>query len=322
MKRLLEVAAFSALSIFVHVVLFARVPDEGVDAGGAGGTATLTLRAADATVAEMVRTWDRPPAEVKMTVTDLPARAEQPAPAPELPAMDLVKAPQAAKRIAVPPPEMTPPIRDTDIPRPDVPVAPPDPIRPDPPPPDLQPPVTAARPRNQAQSPAADIETQPAPENAPEASLRPAVRPQATQSADISETARKSERNSPGRAAQRAAGSGGNSAAGQSNRTQAATASTGQQAKAQQVWGAKIRSRIERTKRYPRGTNASGQVSLVISIARGGQLLGVSVRQSSGNARLDEAALDAVRRAGRFSAAPEELPMKSYSFSIAVLLQR
>ncbi|MEY8843169.1 TonB family protein, partial [Cribrihabitans sp. XS_ASV171] len=101
-----------------------------------------------------------------------------------------------------------------------------------------------------------------------------------------------------------------------------ATLSKGQQAKLQQEWGAKILARIERAKRYPRGTNASGQVQLVLSVARSGQLLGVTARRSSGNAQLDQAALDAVRRAGRFPAAPSGLPGNSFAFSFTMVLKR
>ncbi|XDA96738.1 TonB family protein [Sulfitobacter sp. LCG007] len=305
MKRLVEVAAFAAASVLVHVVLFARMPDEGLDAGGAGGTAALSLQAADATVVEMVRTWDRPPAEVQTAVAQLPAPSGPPAPAPvpELPGFDLVQAPQAARHVSVPPPDTLPPVPDTASPPPLA--SPPDTLV-------AQPPADPAPPQ----------QPEPSPDVAPEASPRPSVRPQAMPPKEVAEPARKAQQNSPARAAQRAAGSGGENAAGQSNRTQAATASKGQQAKAQQVWGAKIRSRIERAKRYPRGTDASGQASLVISIARGGQLLGVRIRQSSGNARLDQAALDAVRRAGRFPPAPEQLPLDSYSFSIPILLKQ
>lgn len=106
-------------------------------------------------------------------------------------------------------------------------------------------------------------------------------------------------------AAQRAAGSGGGPAAGAGGSAQGATVSKAQRESAMASWGARIRSRVERRKTYPRAARrATGTAIVSIRVTAQGQLAGVGLARSSGNATLDQAALQAVRRAGRFPAAP------------------
>jgi protein TonB len=56
----------------------------------------------------------------------------------------------------------------------------------------------------------------------------------------------------------------------------------------------------------------------VLTIGRDGRLLQSGISRSSGNAALDEAALKAVIRAGRFPAAPQELTEARHVFSLSV----
>ena len=86
-------------------------------------------------------------------------------------------------------------------------------------------------------------------------------------------------------------------------------------------WGGAIRARIERQKRYPAGTRAQGTVHLVLDVGGDGRLLGVAVTRSSGDARLDAAALAAVRRA-RLPAKPERLPGSRHRFSLPMAFAR
>ena len=74
-------------------------------------------------------------------------------------------------------------------------------------------------------------------------------------------------------------------------------------------------ARIERAR--PR-VNGAGQVTLTLRIWRDGTLNGLGVARSSGNQALDEAALTAVRRAGRFPAAPDGLRDASYAFNLPI----
>lgn len=158
-----------------------------------------------------------------------------------------------------------------------------------------------------------DIDTQPPEpprENALTTSPRPTARPEPQQRAQ------------PPREEQRAAGSGGGSQAGQSTSAAVSTISRGREAELMAQWGARIRPRIERRKRYPSGTRGSGQVVVALRVARGGQLVNVSIRQSSGVAAFDQAALRAVSSAGRFPAAPDELTESSYSFTLQINFSR
>lgn len=93
MKRLFEMAAFATLAILVHVALFARPSEEGHDAGGSGGTALVSLKEADATVAEMVETWNRPPPQAPVGEPEL-----QPAPAQDALAARFPPAPRELPR--------------------------------------------------------------------------------------------------------------------------------------------------------------------------------------------------------------------------------
>lgn len=88
-------------------------------------------------------------------------------------------------------------------------------------------------------------------------------------------------------------------------------------------WGGQIRARIERRKTYPSSAGrAQGVVTVRLTVQRTGRLASVSVARSSGNAALDRAALQAVRRAGRFPAAPRGLGRASYSFTLPIRFAR
>lgn len=82
-------------------------------------------------------------------------------------------------------------------------------------------------------------------------------------------------------------------------------------------WGGAIRSSIERRKKYPAGTHAKGTVSLAITVANSGALAGLTIAKSSGDARLDRAAMEAVKRA-RLPKAPAGIPAGSHRFTLSV----
>lgn len=108
-----------------------------------------------------------------------------------------------------------------------------------------------------------------------------------------------------GRTAQRASGTGNGTQAGAGGTAAAATLSKATVNNLRASWGASIRSRIERRKTYPStARGASGTVTVRLSVSHAGQLLGVSVAKSSGNAALDQAALNAVTAAKSFRRRP------------------
>ena len=88
-------------------------------------------------------------------------------------------------------------------------------------------------------------------------------------------------------------------------------------------WGGSLRQKVERARRSPAGAaGQTGKVTLRLSVATSGRVLGVAVLRSSGVAALDTAAVDAVRRAGRLPKAPKGLGAASYDFNLPVVFTR
>lgn len=151
----------------------------------------------------------------------------------------------------------------------------------------------------------------------------PKPKPEPRERAERPKQAKPAPAQTESRAASRAAGSGGAAQAGTGGAEAQATVSSGTAKSLLSKWGATIRTRIERRKSYPAAAGrASGTVGLALSISRDGALLAASVGRSSGNAALDAAALAAVRKAGKFPAAPQGLDKASYSFSVAIRFSR
>ena len=124
-------------------------------------------------------------------------------------------------------------------------------------------------------------------------------------------------------AAQVATGAGGGAVAGNGGQAQAPSLSQARINDLTANWGATIRARIEKRKRYPLAADgASGTVTVRLTVTRSGALADLSVVASSGNAALDAAAVKAVRAAGRFPAAPEGLSQDSTSFTLPMRFAR
>ena len=80
---------------------------------------------------------------------------------------------------------------------------------------------------------------------------------------------------------------------------------------------------LQRYKRYPDGAgNAGGTVVLHFALNRAGGVISSSISRSSGNAALDQAALEMVRRANPFPAFPEAKPGSQDSFVAPVNFSR
>ncbi|WP_278921126.1 energy transducer TonB [Pseudophaeobacter profundi] len=279
MKRSAEVTVFAGLAALIHVSLFATAPQSGVQSSGAGGEAMVSLTAANATVTEMVEAWERPP-RPPATSADL-VTPDTPPEAPEMPEFQLAEAPQVAVQMALPQPGSATVIQ-VDLSTP-----------PPPPEPELAPP--------------------PEPEQRPKPRPKPAPTPPPKQT-----EAAISDQTVEYRAAQRAAGAGGGAQSGVSGSSETATLSAGRQAKLRAVWGAKIRSRIERRKRYPSDGRGDGRVVVQITVAASGALVNVRVVKSSGSAAFDRAALKAVSRAGKFPKMPKQLGGGHAKFSLPI----
>jgi periplasmic protein TonB len=250
---------------------------------GDGGDALVTIAPQDGTVAALVAQWDRPP--LTPAVDTLAMMAPPDAPVP------LASAPDAP--LPAPVPVLPAPLQAApDLMAPALPAPLPSPpeMRPDP-------------------APAPQARPKPRREPAPAASRQP-EKPKAPASTAGSQAAAKAE------------GSGGKARAGAAGQAEAGTASKARQADLQAGWGAAIRARVDRNKRQPPGGPSTGAVTVRLVVGRGGDLQGVSVTRSSGHAVLDQAALAAVRRAGRFPAAPQGLDRAQYGFSLTIRFAR
>lgn len=329
MKRLVEALSFVALALVLHLALVIRVPATGADAGGAGGEAMVSLTGAPPGTQEMIRQWETPP-ETEMD-PDAPEPVEpepvepieppvvEETPPPAMPSLDVAEASPDAVTVPsfdtdVPPPPQDP----QDIPE-DIPEMEPEP---EPTPPEEQPevtedeaprtaPVASLRPMQRPEEAAPQVDRAPPPPPEPEPAPEPS--PEATP-ADRTQQA---TTGGAGGTTQRAAGSGGSSQAGSSS-GQVKAGNSAAEARAVQVWGARIRSRIERRKRFPREMRGTaGAVVVRITVRDDGALLGASIARSSGQGAFDRAAMEAVQRAGRLPRAPRELRGGgSYTFSL------
>lgn len=86
-------------------------------------------------------------------------------------------------------------------------------------------------------------------------------------------------------------------------------------------YGDRVRSAIDRQKRYPpsaRLRGAEGAAVLRLSITRSGALRTARLARTSGNDTLDAAALAAARAVGTFPPAPESLPGGPFEFRVPV----
>ncbi len=106
--------------------------------------------------------------------------------------------------------------------------------------------------------------------------------------------------------------------AGQTGRDATQSVNAATRRALQSRWGAKIQARVHRRLVYPRGARGTGSARVSLTIDRAGRLVGLRLTRSSGVAAFDRAALNAVRRAGRFPKAPPELRKASYSFSLSL----
>jgi protein TonB len=323
MRRVAEIAAFLGLSAAVHAGVIAGFGDSigGAQNQGGGGADRVTLQAAPESLSTLAERWTSAPEPVAMPATlQTPRISANP---PQAEANDPVPSRAQPSR----PPHLMqdpPPIAASPAPAPTRPTLGPVPALPErtmpetagpathqaeiPPtrraPPALTMPEAPEQPHLDTDAPPPPGSTRLATATSPRPALRP-VEPPPRQAA------------APPQPARVAAGAGGGATQGASATTpQTAPAlSAAQRQSLMSQWGLQIMARIERAR--PR-VSASGQVVLAMQIARSGHLAAVSVARSSGDPTLDAAALSAVRRAGRFPAAPDALTEASYGFSLPI----
>lgn len=328
MKRAAEILAFLALALGVHLLMALRYEgEEGADAGGQGGTAMVSIAAASASIETMVAEWERPP-----EVVEAAQRPEPSEPAPDAPPPSLSVQPDLQPAIAAPVALPSAPRTSEDRPAIDLATQQPPEPEPEPEPEPVQetPPPAEPKPEPVAEAPPPEPELRQIveldPEGRPTRTPRPPVMPadldppeqprEAEAPTPEARPAQEQRQASVDSQAQQAAGSGGTTQAGTSNASSVKALGKAQEARLLSAWGAKIRSRIERQKRFPRGERGSGRVMVRITVTRDGVISAAGIARSSGSAAFDQAAMTAVSRAGRMPAAPDDLAQASFSFDL------
>ena len=347
MRRGVELVCFTGLALIAHASVWIGFAKTGSESAGANGQATISLMAASGEVAELVEDWTRPVAvmqevQAALTVPDLAApditppepvqETASPTATPRMPAP--VEQMPNLPRVVTPPPISTPEnpsqpqVDRAPPPSPDAPALSQQPVTRT----ALAQPVSPAPPSKPALPQADTQSTRPeVMKAAPTTSLRPQKRP-----AKPAQTARHAPEpakptpaprtatpapQSTGATLQTAAGNRTGTNAGNADTQRASTVSLATRKDLMAQWGASIRNRVERRKRYPNGTRASGTTVLRITMARSGGLASVSVVRSSGTQELDQAAVQAVRRA-RYPAAPKGLDAAQYQFNLPLAFSR
>ncbi|PWG17254.1 energy transducer TonB family protein [Salibaculum griseiflavum] len=312
----LDFLLFLGVATAAHLALWPELDLSGPAGGGAGGENSVTL-AASAPVADLVEHWETPPeTATSIPMLDAPPAPDVPqpppaenapkaAPRPELiePAPITPSLPQATRSVPpVEPPDMA--TATLSVPRVDAatPRTAPQTIRP------ARPAAPTALPRpDQPQPPELDrVAAATDSPLAPARSIQPPARP----------AQRQEPAAAPAQPVQTATGPSGQaelSGPAAAQPSQGADRATTQRLMAQ--WGSGVQRAIERRKRYPRGTRASGTVRLRLTLNGAGQLTGIGLAASSGHTALDQAAMAAVR-AARYPAAPEPLGPGPHAFTV------
>ncbi|SEK52863.1 outer membrane transport energization protein TonB [Roseovarius azorensis] len=281
MKRGLEFTGFLAVAAAVHAGVWGASSPGVPEAGGAGGQSTVTIEASNAQLASLVEAWQRP-VDVLRDSPEL-ARPEAEPQQAAMPRMNpIAEAPPGRSLAGLPEIAAAPDLPQVDATPP--------------PPPERNPTLQEIT-----------SETRPVARPAPESNAGTALpKPRAASTAHPREIAR---------------GQAGGAAGAAQQPSEAPSLSAAAQQSLMAEWGGQIRARIERQKRYPHGTRATGTAHLTLTVSGRGALISVALRQSSGDPLLDRAALAAVRNA-RLPAKPRALPGDSHRFNLPVAFAR
>ncbi|KPA22443.1 Gram-negative bacterial tonB protein [Shimia sp. SK013] len=113
----------------------------------------------------------------------------------------------------------------------------------------------------------------------------------------------------------RAAGAGGDTAKGENGSDDTATISKAKRKRLMVKWGQKIRNRVAR--HAPKGVG-KGRAIVGFSVSANGAVSGIKLLKSSGNVRIDQAALKSVRSAGKMPPAPTGLDVGSMPVAVPI----
>ncbi|MGR3634638.1 MAG: energy transducer TonB family protein [Shimia sp.] len=113
----------------------------------------------------------------------------------------------------------------------------------------------------------------------------------------------------------RAAGAGGDTAKGNNGSDDTATISKAKYKRLVVKWGQQIRNRVAR--HAPKGVG-KGRAIVGFTVSANGKVSAIKLLKSSGNARIDQAALKSVRLAGHMPRAPRGLDVSSIPMAVPI----
>lgn len=298
--RPLEALVFLSLAGAAHVALWSVAPQlAGASADGAAPA--VTLAAATLRQAALAQAWQTAPEMAEAATPPPPPSAADPPPEPA-PAAEthptLAPAPGLAPILA-PILPAAPPGIDAAPPR----IAPPRP------PAAMVPPARIAAPPKRPGAEAA--------RPMPPAPTRVTARHDDTP-AQADRMTPAPQPPSPQAAPPRAASAAATARSGRGGRDAAQSAQGTRSDRLRAQWGAQIQALVHRRLIYPRGASGSATARVALTIERSGRLSGLKLLRSSGTPAFDDAALNAVRRAGQFPAAPAELTRAGYGFTLSL----
>lgn len=310
MKLWAEIPAFGALAAGIHVAVLAGWPVGGTpDGAGSEGAAHLTISGASGAVEAVVATWDRPPEALDHLTGKIFAASNAggprvaPSVSADLPPWTATK----TTAMVAPPSDLLPAIEHppvTGLPKP------------------VAGTMSPLRPNALETAISAELKT----------SSRGAPSPRSTEVRPLPPLTRENQPNIPpapagivrpmARPDLIARGAGGGKVRGTSSTAPAATMSEKVRLALIASWGAEIRARIEARKVRPKNIRDAGRPVVRITVTRNGALESVRVIRTSRIDALDSAAVEAVRRAGRFPPAPGKLDLPRASFDLPIAFTR
>ncbi|MGH1370042.1 MAG: energy transducer TonB family protein [Maritimibacter sp.] len=283
MRDTFEIIGLSAAISLTALTIVPSHARGNLGAQDARGESTVTVQAANASLSAMVENWERP-AEDMRAMQDLAALSPMVPPAPA--SLEFPNPTEAMLNVT---------------------------------PPSFLPLPSATMPMDQ-NPPETNVDA-PAPLLSPKSSIRPPKRPDPNApkppqpSRSTAKAAPVASAASPSRSQQRAAGSGNGAQAGEATKPSAPSMTKARRNALMSQWGNSIQARIAR--RAPRGAG-KGTAVVRITVSSTGALQSAKVSRSSGNPTIDRLALQAVRSAGSFGAAPKGIARGSYSFSVPI----
>ncbi len=175
--------------------------------------------------------------------------------------------------------------------------------------------------------PTQDVQATPVPVPLPRLANRPEHKEPVRAKTTKKKTAKKPRKTEKSKQAKKAktrkdkaktASRGGNGGASSAD----SRASAARSAAAVSNYPGKIISKLRRALRFPKGTRKSGEVRVQFKVAQNGRASSIRIVRSSGDKRLDAAAIATVKRAAPFPPIPQKAGRRSWTFTVPLAFRR